>query len=59
MFFTALGIVTNVLVLVGLQVVLLVGFIWLVSRIGVTAGLRTPDLPVSTGRSSATSEVTP
>jgi NADH-quinone oxidoreductase subunit H len=59
MFCTALGIVTNVFVLVGLQIVLVVGFVWLVSRIGITAGLRTPDLPLSAGRASASSEVTP
>ena len=38
MFVTALGIVTNVFVLIALQVVTLAGFIWLVSRIGVRAG---------------------
>jgi NADH-quinone oxidoreductase subunit H len=59
MFCTALGIVTNVFVLIGLQIVLVVGFVWLVSRIGITAGLRASDLPLSAGRTSASSEVTP
>jgi len=38
MFMTALGIVTNVFVLIALQVIMLAGFFWLVSRIGVNAG---------------------
>jgi hypothetical protein len=37
-FLTALGIVTNVFVLVALQVVMVAGFIWLISRIGSRAG---------------------
>jgi hypothetical protein len=54
MLFTALGIVTNVVVLVVLQIVLLIGFVWLVSRIGITAGTRLPDLSAPASR-----EVTP
>ena len=38
MFVTALGIVTNVYLLIAMQVVLLGGFIWVVSRLGVRAG---------------------
>jgi NADH-quinone oxidoreductase subunit H len=38
MFLTALGIVTNIFVLIVLQVVMLVGFIWFVSRLGRRAG---------------------
>ena len=38
MFMTALGIVTNVFVLIALQVIMLAGFFWLVSRIGIYAG---------------------
>jgi hypothetical protein len=57
MFFTALGIVTNVFVLVGLQIVLLVGFILLVSRIGKRAGEGVVEPPMV--RTSASPEVTP
>ncbi len=38
MFLTALGIVTNLFVLVGLQVAMVAGFIWFVSRLGQRAG---------------------
>jgi NADH-quinone oxidoreductase subunit H len=38
MFMTAFGIVTNVYVLVALQIVMLVGFLMIISRIGVRAG---------------------
>ena len=37
-FFTTIGVVTSVFVLVGLQVALLAGFIWFVSRLGATIG---------------------
>ncbi len=38
MFFTALGVVTNVFVLIGTQVVLLGGFLWGISLLGTQAG---------------------
>ena len=38
MFVTALGIVTSIYLLVAMQVVMLVGFIWIVSRLGITVG---------------------
>lgn len=44
--FTALGIVTNVAVLVVAQVALVVAFIWLISRLGVVAGA-TPGVPAT------------
>jgi len=59
MFFTALGIVTNAFVLVGLQIVLLVGFVWLVSRIGKRAGHGVREATASAVRSTASPEVTP
>jgi NADH-quinone oxidoreductase subunit H len=40
MFFTALGLVTNTVVLVVLQIVMLAAFVWLVSRLGIDAGAR-------------------
>jgi NADH-quinone oxidoreductase subunit H len=49
MFFTALGVVTSIWVLIGLQIVLLVGFIWFVSRLGKRAGIDVPPLPASAG----------
>jgi len=50
MFFTALGIVTSIWLLIAMQVVLLVGFIWFVSRLGRQAGA---DTPLLTARSEA------
>jgi NADH-quinone oxidoreductase subunit H len=47
MFFTALGIVTSVWLLIGLQVVLVVGFIWFVGRLGRRAGLDAGQLPTA------------
>jgi hypothetical protein len=39
-FLTALGILANVWVLIALQVLLLGGFFWLISRLGVRAGAK-------------------
>ena len=63
MFCTAAGMVTNVFVLVALQVVLIAAFVWLVSWIGVTAGQRHPadaaGGAAGTGGVPPSAEVTP